>query len=215
MKSLIPLVLLAVLLLAGVLEAGECPRSAAYYIEALKSKSPGDHLGPSPASCLSCAGIPRKMYQRWGIEAEKAYLFSMRKSTYREDLISEAKRFLSDPPTRDYSILVLAFQGISTADSVDIFKELTERDSYPFFYLKWYALASLQDPRTINYAEKQYRQTKMANPKLNTESRDALMEIIDCLFHFPAQESRPLLKRIADQENDKQLRQYIKTTTGI
>jgi len=205
--------ILASVFLSGVSYAGECIRSNEFYLECLEGKRPGDSECQSTTSSFHCIGIPRKWHQRWGIALEKQRLFSMREVPYRDRLIEVAKKHLEDPYARSAAVDVLAFQGIQEVEDVDVFRELTKRRR--FEYMLWYILASLQDPRTVTFAETRYLAIRGAADKLDAKSRNSLMEITDCLYHFPSDHSRAVLKRLADKETDEQLRQYIKDTSGI
>ncbi len=210
MKKVILAISFAVALFSCAANAGECTRRDASYLDALKSGS-----CESAMRCLSCVGIPLKLHARWGIASEMSHLQSKREAPVGEQIIMAAQQYIHDPSVREVAVMVLAFQGVSIAGDVDVFTELTERENYRFYHLRWYALASLQDSRTLDFVEREYRATRETNSSLTVAARESLMEIVDCLFHFPANESRSLLKKLAVDETDESLKLYIKRTAGV
>ena len=210
MKKVILAIISAAALLSSVVGAGECTKSDAYYVDALTAGT-----CESAMQCLSCVGLPRKLHARWGIAAEMSHLLSKRKSPHSEQIVLAAQQYIRDLSAREVAAMVLAFQGVSIVGDIDVFAELTKRENYPFYYLRWYALASLQDSRTLGFAEREYLSIRGANSSLTVATRESLMEIVDCLFHFPTKESRSLLIKLATGETDVLLKRYIKRTAGI
>jgi len=193
--------------------AGMCTRSAEFYLECLEGMHVEDSACQSESICFDCLGVPMKHQQRWGNATERKYLFAMRELPYRDRLISLATTYLADPAVRKSAVDVLAFQGVREADDMDIFKELIRHNRSP--YTLWYALAALQDPRTIPFAEDKYMAIMGSAESLDAKTRNTLMEIIDCLYHFRTKESRELLASLAAEETDEQLKGYIVRTAGI
>lgn len=145
--------------------------------------------------------------------AERKRLLAIREVPYRERLIAVARKYLDDPRARGAALRVLAFQGMRSVDSVDVFEELVGRERYRYEF--WYVLAGLRDPRTIQYAREQYFAIRSGKKLLQSNDRRQLLDILDCLLLFRNADSRAVLREIMRREEDPELEKYIKESAGF
>jgi len=167
----------------------------------------------TPSQCFYCIGLPRVNLLRWGVAREKTNLFSARRLEYQDRLISYAEEYLEDPETRVAAATILAYQGIRDANGHDVFAILVEPAAR--VRQRWYTLASLQDPRAVDYAEREYREIRGSTDSVDEQTRRRLSDIVDCLFHLKLVESRQSLARLANQESDSKLAGYIRSVAGV
>lgn len=198
---------------AGPSPAGECVHGDDYYLECLEGEHTEDPEYPGISKSLRCVGVHGKHQMRWGNKAEREYLFSSQTYEQRQRLIAAAEKYVADPTAKSAALQVLALHGIRQAGKVDVFSELTATRYSD--YVIWYQLAALQDPRTVKFAESRYGEIRGRKPQLEKRDRDALLEIVDCLYHIQTPESRTVLRDIATDEDDLLLRQYIKDVAGV
>ncbi|MEZ4388052.1 MAG: hypothetical protein R3D98_10850 [Candidatus Krumholzibacteriia bacterium] len=207
---------LVVLALAA--HGGECTWHSEAYFQLLAGDSVEgmdavDREYYTPSQCFYCLGLPRQNLLRWGVEREKANLFSARKLEYRGRLIGFAEEYIRDPATQVAAATILAYQGIHEVDGYDVFEILADPNAR--VRQRWYTLASLQDARAVDYADQRYHEIRGESEAVDEFARRQLLDIVDCLFHLKSDESRDLLSRLARQETDTQLTKYIREIAGV
>ena len=178
--------------------------------ETIENMSEVDRAYYTPSQCFYCLGVPRQRYLRWGVAGEKATLFSMRELDHRDRLIKQAEAYLPDQDAQLAAATVLAYQGVREANGFIVFEILVQHESR--VRQLWYTLAALQDPRTVGYAEKRYSEIRSESETIDTRTRQRLSDIVDCLFHL--NESSKVLSKIAEQESDSGLVEYIRSVHG-
>lgn len=210
----------AVVLMTLALSArgGECTWHVEAYFQLLAGESvegmdavESDYY--SPSQCFYCLGLPRQNLLRWGVARERTNLFSARKLEYRDRLIGFAEDYLGDPATQVAAATVLAYQGMSEVNGFDVFEILVEPSAR--VRQLWYTLAALQDARVVEYADRRYREIRGGSEVVDELDRRRLLDIVDCLFHIKTDESRDLLSRLASQETDSRLTEYIGEIAGV
>lgn len=139
---------------------------------------------------------------RWAgpVSAEK--IAERRQSPYRDRILEASKRYLESHKSSEefddilYDVSrVLAHHGIAQLDSLDVYEILVSRPTS----VRLVDLAILGDRRATKFIEVRYRRIRDAlSPSYTGE---ALISLLNALYHIPGDEALRLAQDIAESED--------------
>jgi hypothetical protein len=165
-------------------------------------------------SCLGSRCYP-EYGDRWAGPIAAERLNRCRLSPYRERIAAACipvmedttcgAQYFSNFNPRYNAALLLAFYGFKEVGGYDIFSIITSTLELPadLRKLDFYALASLQDPRTVPFLEMVYDSLGLTD----SESRNFILaRLINCLYHIPGDSAVAFAERIHREQADDFIR---------
>ncbi len=199
--------LLLIMAISCAAHGGECTFSEEINVLVLEGNSPGDagRAFTDLVHCFYCLRYQRHTESnRWAGAITAAYFQSRRESPLRDRIKLIGEKYLAGPQdTQEQSILAheaaltLAHYGIAQAGGYDIFSII----SADTIQLPLVELAALNDPRTVKVLEQYYKKARVKGLD-DIRNKDALISVLNCLYHISGAEAFKLAEAIAADEAD-------------
>jgi hypothetical protein len=210
------LLFLAALIMPTVVLSGECTSPDSEYLTALEQLGSGTRSMPlgEVYEAFSCLRCDTNDWGRWAGPMAAARFEGCRRASFRDRLAAACAPLLGDTTSlsadrfipRYEAAKLLASYGIARVGQNDVFLIIT-KEIWPRRHLSttdYMALAVLRDPRTLDFLSSDYNST-LGNTSAQRPSQ--ICDIVNCLYHIPADSALVLARDIDARESDPRIRE--------